>query len=76
MAAEREQGEGDEGFGSVEAERDAGEQSDLGVGRLDESVGQVVLDRGEDSGPVLDDALLQFHERRDPGTTGDRKSVV
>jgi hypothetical protein len=40
VAGEREECEGDEGFGSVEAERDAVEESDLGVGRLDEGVGE------------------------------------
>ena len=40
VAAECEECEGDEGFGSVEAERDSGEESDLGVGRLDEGVGE------------------------------------
>lgn len=63
---EVEYGQGDEGLGGVEPERDSGEEADLGVGRLDEPVGQVVLDRGEDPGTVCDDALLQFHEVRDP----------
>ena len=49
MAAEGEQCEGDQWFGSVEAERDAGEEPDLGVGRLDEGVGEsgveCVIDR-------------------------------
>ena len=34
VAAEGEEGEGDEGFGSVKAEGDAGEEPDLGVGGL------------------------------------------
>ncbi len=65
MTAEADQGEGDQCVGGLEAERDPGDQPDLGVGRLDQAVGQVVLDRGEDAGPVFDDALLQLHERRD-----------
>lgn len=40
LVSEGEQGEGDERFGSVEAECDSGEESDLGVGRLDEGVGE------------------------------------
>ena len=40
VAAEGEEGEGDEGFGSVEAEGDAGEEPDLGVGGFDEAVGE------------------------------------
>ena len=40
LVSECEECEGDEGFGSVEAECDSGEESDLGVGRLDEGVGQ------------------------------------
>lgn len=59
MTAEVEHCQGDEGLGGVEPEGDAGDQARLGVGGLDESVRQVVLDRGQDPGAVLDDALLQ-----------------
>ena len=48
MAAEAEHGEGDEGVGGFEAERDAGDESDLGVHcYLDASLGEAVLDGGE-----------------------------
>ena len=41
MTAEAEQGEGDQGIGGLKPEHDSGDQSDLGVGRLDQAVGQV-----------------------------------
>src|SRR5512144_649133 len=53
VAAEREHGEGDERFGFVESEGHAGEQSNLGVGGLDEPVGQVVVEGGVDGRPML-----------------------
>ena len=40
--------EAEQGIGGLEPERDSGDQADLGVVRLDQAVGQVVLDRGED----------------------------
>src|SRR5699024_11501074 len=40
--------------GGLEAERETGEQADLGVGRLDQPVGQAVLDRGEYPGTVFE----------------------
>lgn len=43
MAAEGEHGEGDEGVGGLESERDAGEEADLGVHRFDASVGEAVF---------------------------------
>lgn len=53
------------GLGEYEAEqRHPGEPPDLGAGRLDQTVGSVVLDRGVDPGAVFDDALLQLHEHR------------
>lgn len=58
MSAEGEHGEGDEGFGGTESERDAGDESDLGVHRFDAPVGQAVLDRGEDPVAVLHDRSL------------------
>ena len=48
MAAESEQGEGDERLGAVEPEGDPGEQPDLGVGRFDESLGETVFEVGVD----------------------------
>lgn len=37
MAAEAEQGEGDQGLGGLEPKGDSGDQADLGVGRLDQA---------------------------------------
>ena len=48
VAAEGEHGQGDERFGGVEPERDAGQQPDLGVGGFDQSVGQAVVEGGVD----------------------------
>ncbi len=48
MSAEVEHGQGDEGFGWAEPERDPGDETDLGVDRLDAPVGQAMFDRGED----------------------------
>jgi hypothetical protein len=48
VGAEGEEGEGDEWLVSVEPEGDAGEESDLGVGRLDQRVGQAVSEGGVD----------------------------
>ena len=70
VAAEREHGEGDERFGFVESEGHAGEQSNLGVGGLDEPVGQVVVERGVDGRPMLDDASLQLDEGGDAAAPG------
>jgi hypothetical protein len=55
VASEAEHGQRDEGLGVVEPERDSGEESDLGVDGLDESVGQLVLDRGQDPVAVAAD---------------------
>lgn len=41
------------------------DQPDLGVDRLDTTVGQALLHRGEDRLAVFDDLLLQGHERLD-----------
>jgi hypothetical protein len=46
VAAESEHCESDEGLWAVKAERDPGEQPDLGVGRLDESLGETVVRPG------------------------------
>ena len=70
MTAEAEEGEGDQGLGGLEPEGDSGDQTDLGVGRLDQAVGQVVFDRGEDPVLVFDDALRELHERRDAAASG------
>ncbi len=70
MAAEAEHGEGDEGFGAVEAEGDTGDETDLGVGGLDEGVGQVGVQSGVDGGPVFDDPSLEGHEGGDAAAAG------
>ena len=70
VAAEVEHGGGDECLGGVEAVGHAGDQSDLGVGGLDQPVGQVVFDRGEDFAFVCHDAFLEFDECGDPAASG------
>jgi hypothetical protein len=66
VAGEGEHGPDDERPGRVESKRHAGEDPDLGVRGLDEPVGEVVLDRGEDPVAAFHDALLQLHERGHP----------
>jgi hypothetical protein len=56
----------DERLVAVEPERDAGQKSDLGVGRLDESLREAGVERGVDRLAVHDDATLDVHERGDP----------
>ena len=70
MAAEGEHGQGDEGFGVAEAERDAGQEPDLGVGGLDQGVGQAVVEGGVDGFAVFDDPALQLDEGRDAAAAG------
>ena len=67
MCAEGEHGEGDEWLVAVEPERDAGEQSDLGVGGFDEALGEAAVERGVDGVAVGADAALEVHERGDAG---------
>ena len=55
MSAEAEHREGDQGVGGLEAERDPGDESNLGVDGLGASVGQAVFDRGEDPVTVRGD---------------------
>ena len=62
MAAESEHGEGDEGFGSVEPERGAGEETDLGVGGFDEAVGETGVERVVDCCAVFDDLAGELDE--------------
>lgn len=57
MGAEGEECEGNEGLGSVESVGDAGKESDLGVGRFDEPLGQVVFEVGVDRMTVSADLL-------------------
>ena len=57
MAAEAEAGETDQGVHVVETERSAGDESDLGVERFDEGVGQAVLQGRGDGCPVVPDPL-------------------
>jgi hypothetical protein len=49
----------------VEPERDAGEESNLGVGRFDEGVGQFVFQAGVDLGSVFHDAAGEIDEGGD-----------
>jgi hypothetical protein len=60
-----EEREGDEGLVAVEPEGDAGEQSDLGVGRLDERVRQPVLERRFDGVAVGGDLGVEVDEGRE-----------
>src|SRR5512144_1242758 len=76
VAAEREHGEGEERVGFVESEGHAGEQSNLGVGGLDEPVGQVVVEGGVYGRPMFDDASLQLDEGGDAATAGPAGPVV
>ena len=52
LASEGEHHEADEGVGVVEAERDSGDQADLGVRRFDERVEEVVVEAGVNRVPV------------------------
>jgi len=74
VCAEAEHGEGDEGLGAVEAEGDAGDEADLGVGRLDQGVREAAVEGGVDRRAVLDDASLQGDERFDATTPSPQNS--
>jgi len=63
VAAEGEECEGDEGFGSVESECDSGEEPDLGVGGFDESLGEAVFKVCVDGVAVVRDSLGEVDER-------------
>jgi hypothetical protein len=71
-----EEGEGDEGVGGVEAEGDTGEESELGVGGLDEGVGHVVVEGSVDAGPVAHDAALEVDEGGDAAASGPGDPAV
>lgn len=69
VAGDGEHGEGDEGSRWSRIRTRPGVMSpDLRVDGLDASVGEAVLDRGEDSVAVFHDAALQLHEYGDPGS--------
>lgn len=76
VGAEVEHREGDEGLRGAEPERDAGDESDLGVHGLDAPVGEVVLDGGEDRGAVFHDRALQADERGDAAAAGPADPVL
>jgi hypothetical protein len=63
-------------FGFLEAVGDSGEDADLGVGRLDERVGQVVEQHRFDAGEVLADPAAELDERGDPTSCGPVESLV
>jgi hypothetical protein len=50
VAAEGAHGQRDECFGGAESERDPGQESDLGVGGFDQSLGEAVVEGGDDTG--------------------------
>ena len=70
MATEVGHGQGDEGVGACEPERRPSDEPDLCVDRLDQAVGQVVLDRGKDGVAVGDDGPLELDEAGDPAAAG------
>jgi hypothetical protein len=76
VTAEAEHGQGDDGFGGVEAERDADDESDLGVHGLDEGVGQPVFDRGDDGVAVTHDALGNLDEGGQSAAAGPADPTV
>ena len=55
---------------SVEPERDAGEESDLGVGGFDEPLREAGVKCDIDRCAVRADPALQLNERGDPGSAG------
>lgn len=63
MAAESEHCEGDEGSGPVESVGDPSQQPDLGVGRFDEPLGQLMVEVGVDRIAVSADLLSESDER-------------
>ena len=76
VAAEGEHRQGDERFGGVEAERDAGQHPDLGVGGFDQPLGQAVVEGGVDRVAVFDDAVGEFDEDRDAAAPSPRDPFV
>jgi hypothetical protein len=66
VRAEGEHGEGDEWLVGVESERGPGEQPDLGIGRFDLALRQVVLEGGVDGGVMGGDLAVQVDERWEP----------
>ena len=62
MAAEGEHREGDEGLWAVESECDSCEESDLGVGGFDESLGEAVFEVRFDCFAVFRDPLGEDNE--------------
>src|SRR5918992_5853800 len=70
VASEVEHGQGDECVGVVEAEREAGQESDFGVDAFGSAVGQSVPDGGEDGVLVPEDAALQVDELFDAAASG------
>jgi hypothetical protein len=75
VCAEGEHRERDEGLVSVEAERDAGEEPDLGVGRFDQALGEAGVERSVDRWPVCGDLALEVHERGDARTGVPSSSI-
>jgi hypothetical protein len=70
VTAESEQGECDEGLGRAKPKCDAGEQPDLCVRRLDQPLGEPVVQCGVDGRPVFDDFATEFDEGWNTTTSG------
>jgi hypothetical protein len=76
VCSEGEHRERDEWFVSVEPERDAGKESDLGVGGFDKSLREAGIECNVDRLAVRADPALQLHERWDPGAAGPAGPLV
>jgi hypothetical protein len=61
---------------SVEPERDAGEEPDLGVRRFDEALGQAGVERDVDRFAMGNDPALQENERGESGAASPADPVV
>src|SRR6266568_5766255 len=65
VSSEGEHGQGDEGGGGVEPECHPGYDADLGAGRFDQPVAELMFQRRFDPGTVPADLAAEFGELRD-----------
>jgi hypothetical protein len=70
VAAEGEHSQGDQRLRGAEAERDPGEESVLGVGGFDQSLGEAIVEGGVDGLAVSHDAAGQLDQHRDAAAPG------